>query len=386
MEEVMYNNENKFIENDIDANVEKRNELIEAIKAIAAMEDSQIDMREVSAIKKRWNRIPSWESAYEQQLEEEFDKYINEINAKRSEISASNQNAKEALIREVEELLPEAGKKSAAVRINELMDEWKAIRSAGREIDEELWQKFSSARKAFFDARHKYFDEMKERFEEVKQIKEELIAKAAEYSDSKDVEKTSEIYQELMQKWKEAGSAGREADDDLWERFTAARQAFFDYRKTYYDELHEVYAANSQKKEALIAEAKEVLAKEEYSKADTEFMKDLNVRWKEIGTCGRYRDERIWRKFRDVMDKYFDGLKKINDEKHENWLKRMEEAKERKIELIEDQKRQIARLEQLNKELLGSSAIEENEARIEDKKEFIAKLEEEIADIEKSIG
>ena len=78
-------------------------------------------------------------------------------------------------------------------------------------------------------------------------------------------------------------------------------------------------------------------------------------------------------------------LKRINEEKHENWKQRMEDAKVRKQELINDQESQINRLEHLTKELLGESAIEEVEAKIEDKKQLIDKLKEEIADIDNTL-
>ena len=377
--------DNRYIDNDIDTNIERRKELIEIIKEMSSKDDSEIDMRELSSLKKRWNRIPSWDSAYEAQLEEEFDQYVGVIEGKRHEIQANNQKAKQDIIKEAREVMNIEDQRESIDKMSSLMERWKAVRSAGREVDEVLWQEFSAIRKEFFDKRRQYFDELKEKFAAAKAVKEELITKAAEYAKSTDVEKTSEIYRELMQKWKEAGSAGREHDDDLWERFSLARQPFFDYRKTYYDELKKQQAEYATKKDELIKKAKEISEKGEYTREDTAAMKELNVLWKEVPTCGRYRDERLWRKFKGLMDGYFMELKRINEEKHENWKQRMEDAKVRKQELINDQESQINRLEHLTRELLGESAIEEVEAKIEDKKQLIDKLKEEIADIDNTL-
>lgn len=64
----------------------------------------------------------------------------------------------------------------------------------------------------------------------------------------------------------------------------------------------------------------------------------------------------------------------------------MMDARSRKQELVQNQKRQIKRMQDEMVGLLGQRAIDEMEERIEEKKEFIQQLEEELADIEKRLN
>ena len=115
-------------------------------------------------------------------------------------------------------------------------------------------------------------------------------------------------------------------------------------------------------------------------------MKDLNVEWKTIGSCGKDKEDQVWKEFREIMDAYFNGLKQWNEQKHQQWRQRMMDARSRKQELVQNQKRQIKRMQDEMVGLLGQRAIDEMEERIEEKKEFIQQLEEELADIEKRLN
>ena len=86
------------------------------------------------------------------------------------------------------------------------------------------------------------------------------------------------------------------------------------------------------------------------------------------------------------MDDYFDGLRNWNNQKAEQWHQRMLDARKRKQDLIQKQKQMITRMEQDMVGLLGERAINEMAEAIEDKKVFIAELEEQLADIEEAIN
>ena len=110
------------------------------------------------------------------------------------------------------------------------------------------------------------------------------------------------------------------------------------------------------------------------------------MQWKQIGSCGKDHEDQIWKEFRSVMDAYFDGLKEWNEQKHAQWHQRMVEARTRKQELIQNQKRQIQRMKEEMVGLLGQRAIDDMQDRIEEKEDFIAQLEAEVEDIDKTLS
>lgn len=371
---------------DFDVDIEQRKALIEEAKQIEDTGDWSALNRELSDLQRRWRRIYYWESAYEDTLEEEFDALIDKFYAKRRELYASVEETKKDLIKQAKALTNSTDWNRATEAMKDLMTQWKAAGSAGKEKDDVLWEEFNAARNTFFDRKHTHWEDMQTKFEQARKVKEELIEEAQKLEDSTAWQASGNAFKELFARWKEAGSAGREYEDDLWNAFHASRQKFYAARDAYYDELHEKQDALYQQKEELLAKAKEIAENTLFTREDTAAMKQLSVDWKAVGFTGKERDDEIWKAFRDVMDTYFAGLKQFNESKHAQWRQRMEDRRMRKTELIQEQKRQIQRIERDMVALLGERAIEDAKERIADKEDFIKTLEAEIEELDKALA
>lgn len=383
----MYQENDDMLEvNDFDEDIHRREALIEEAKNIPATADWNEVMRQVNDLRRRWRRIHFWDSAYEEKLAEEFDSYIDAFYAKRNEIYQSAQKLKEDLIAQAKKTALSQEWNQATEEMNALMAQWKASGSAGKEKDDALWEQFNAARQEFFDRKHAYWTELKGKFENARQVKENLIEQAAALEDSEEWQKTSEKFRHLMDEWKAAGSAGRDHEDALWEKFNASRQKFYEKRNAHYEALHAEQAGHYEAKKKLVDQAKEIAELKEYTRENTKTMKDLGVEWKTIGSCGKEQEDQIWKEFRSIMDAYFDGLKQWNEQRHQQWRQRMQDARTRKLELIQNQKRQIQRMKEEMVGLLGQRAIDDMQDRIEEKEEFITKLEAEVADIDQTLS
>src|ERR1700722_4846850 len=98
-----------------------------------------------------------------------------------------------------------------------------------------LWKRLSAARNAFAKRRKAYFATLEEEREGIKTRKEDLVRQAEELSSSTDWAGTATAYRELMRSWKQAGRADRATEDELWNRFKAAQDAFFAARSDVLD-------------------------------------------------------------------------------------------------------------------------------------------------------
>ena len=379
----MYNDE--LLVDDFDADIKYREELLEEIKALDPNADWSESMKKVNSLQKKWKRINYGESAYEDKLEEEFQACVDAFYAKRKEGYAANAANKEALVEEAKKLSLSTQWNKTTEKMNELMAQWKASGSAGKDKDDELWAAFNEARQKFYDAKRAYWNDMKEKFASAKEVKEKLIEEAKELANSDEWNKTAEKFKGLMDQWKAAGNAGRDFDDKLWIAFNEARQTFYDNRNAHYEEMRAKHAACYEEKKALVEKASSITSSQTYTRENTEAMKELSAQWKKIGFSGKDKEDNIWKEFRGIMDEYFDGLRKFNDQKHENWLNKLKDSRARKAENIANQKRQIKRLEDDIVGLLGERAIRETEEKIEEKKAFIAQLEKEIEELDKTI-
>ncbi|MEQ4208639.1 DUF349 domain-containing protein [Actinopolymorpha sp. B9G3] len=193
---------------------------------------------------------------------------------------------KSDIAEEAEKLAAGSDWRHGVGRFRELLDQWKALPRLDKPTDDELWRRFSSARTAYTRHRKQHFTELNARREDSRQVKEELAAEAESLADSTDWGRVSARYRELMRRWKAAGPAPRDVEDQLWKRFRAAQDRFFTARNTTFAEQEAEFETNLTQKEALLTEAEALLPVRDQRSA-REAYRDILARWDRIGRVPR---------------------------------------------------------------------------------------------------
>jgi Domain of Unknown Function (DUF349) len=147
---------------------------------------------------------------------------------------ARNGREKQALLEAARSAAQSTDWKSGSEKMKDLMQRWKNIGPADKEQDQTLWEQFNAVRQGFFDRRNAWFEQMKQAHEHNRGVKLGLLEQAERYSGSSDWKNTSALMRELMEQWRGVGSAGQEFDDELWRRFQAARQLFYDSQDRFF--------------------------------------------------------------------------------------------------------------------------------------------------------
>jgi hypothetical protein len=194
--------------------------------------------------------------------------------------------AKEALVAEAEELAVSEQWRPAGERLRALVDIWKGLPRLDRKADDELWHRFSQARSSFSKRRKSHFAALDGQREETRRRKEKLIAEAEALSGSSDWVPTAARYRDLMQEWKAAGRAQRDAEEDLWARFRAAQDVFFQARAAAFAERDAEQRDNLAAKELLAAEAEKLLPITDVKSARVA-LRSIGERWEAIGHVPR---------------------------------------------------------------------------------------------------
>jgi len=292
-----------------------KEELLQKAKELVESEDLSNILSQVRNLKKQWRRTGSEddESYYDKQLSDEFYGYIDKLTARESEIFASVEEKKNDIINKAKALLVNPNYKKATVQMNELFDEWKEAGRADKEKDDELWEQFREVRNQFFANKKAYFEGLSETFSQNQAAKEALIEKAKEANKLENFKEITGIMNDLMEQWKQTGSAGRDHDDELWSAFSAERKAFFKNRNAYYEGLRQTFAERAEKKREIIADAKKCLARSEFTEEEIEEVKGLRARWKEVGNAGRDHEDELWNEFNSILNKYFENLRFYKD-------------------------------------------------------------------------
>lgn len=167
--------------------------------------------------------------------------------------------AREAIAAEAEKLAGSTQWKAAGDRFKELMEQWKALPRFDKKAEQAIWERFSAARGIFDKARRAHFAELDAARSQALLVKSQLVAEAQALSGSTDWAETARAFRGLMDRWKAAPRASRDAEDKLWAQFRAAQDTFFDARNALHASRDADQHRNQSAKEDLIAKAEGLL-------------------------------------------------------------------------------------------------------------------------------
>ncbi|MER8184326.1 DUF349 domain-containing protein [Kitasatospora sp. NPDC094015] len=209
-----------------------------------------------------------------------------ERRAARAKAQDETRTAKEALVAEAEQLAESTQWREAGDRLRALVDSWKALPRLDRKSDDELWHRFSHARSVFSKHRKAHFAALDTERDQARAEKEKLVAEAEALSGSTEWGATAAAYRELMTRWKAAGRAQRDAEEELWARFRGAQDVFFQARSATFSERDAEQGENQKLKEALLVEAEAILPITDL-KAAKAALREVNERWEAVGHVPR---------------------------------------------------------------------------------------------------
>lgn len=271
-------------------------------------------------------------------LDEQADVRREERKASREQVRAEALTAKEAIVEEAERIATEATHwKSSGERLQQLLEEWKAAPHGDRATEATLWKRLSAARTAFAKRRKAYFATMEEERSEVRERKEALVARAEELSSSADWSATASAYRELMNSWKDAGRADRATEDELWKRFRAAQNTFFEARSAVLSAKDHQLRDHATAKEQLLAEAEAILPITD-AKSARNAIRSIHQRWDSTGAVPREAAERLESGLRKIDE----AVRKAEDRE---WRRSSPEALSRARDTVEQIRKTIGQLE-----------------------------------------
>jgi hypothetical protein len=136
----------------------------------------------------------------------------------------------------------------------------------------------------------------------------ERLAASTRYAES------AQGFRDLLERWKSAPSAGQMRDRELWRRFAAAREAFYEQRNRAYAERARERTATVERKEALIAES-EALAGSDDGRTIGDALERLMTEWKAAGHAGRDQEQALWERFSASRRAAFDRRRSMAAER-----------------------------------------------------------------------
>jgi hypothetical protein len=144
--------------------------------------------------------------------------------------------------------------------------------------------------------------------------KAELVAKAEsiviENNNWKDA---TQRFRELTEQWKTLGFIDKKRNEELWTKFEAIKNSFFEKKREHQDDIDKEMLQNLDLKMEIVEKA-EALTDSENWKETTEQYKQLLEEWKNTGRTIQEKNEILWQRFISAKNIFFDRKKIHSDQ------------------------------------------------------------------------
>ena len=249
--------------------------------------------------------------------QEETNKVIaiyNELVKKEPRLLVSPYDEKKAIIEKARKLLDKKEIIAASRELDRLSDEFrKAGRAGSKEQDDELWNEFRQVKDEFYAKKRAYFEELDKANAEKRAKKESIIERAKEIVNNvENIREANAQMDALRKEWKEVGYSGK-GDDYLWKEFAKVMDEFQEKKKERHGEMLKLFEERAAKKEELIKRARILLANSEFTDEEVEKVKALRNEYKAIGFAGKDKDDDLYQRFNEIIQKYFEEMKFYKD-------------------------------------------------------------------------
>lgn len=278
-------------------------------KAFHTIQDLFLRWKEIGPVAKDQNEA-IWEkfSSIKKKITDQFHEHVDNLKSNEQE----NYATKQALCKELEELVagPYDSNRNCDLALNKLRDiqeRWRKAGFAPKSVSEEIFSRYRQLCDNVYRKRREFFKVQDSILEGNYKKKLELCKKAEEVQDSTDWNSTSDLLKSLQKEWKTIGSVPRKHSDDIWKRFRAACDKFFENKAQHASGQEAQYAENLVKKQALIAELKSEVTPED-EKEHLKLIKEYQTRWSEIGFVSAKEKDAINNEFTKLIDQHFDKL------------------------------------------------------------------------------
>lgn len=332
------NNYFKNLKKDLQANLQKRLELIEELKGLIDVEENiNTTYKHFKDIQERWREagpIPRdgyntvWNN-YHHHVENFYD-FLHLNREFRDLDFKHNLEQKLKIINRAEELANEDNVNKAFRELQLLHKMWKEDTGpVAKEYRDDVWDRFSTATKVIHDKRAEYQKEIEKDFEKNLELKNEITNRIKELAEN--TKNSHQAWQQgikalekLREEFFKAGKVPAKNNDESWTNFKEAVRNFNRKKNQFYKNQKKEQFTNLAKKQELIKIAEENKDSDDFEVV-TPLMKKIQNEWKQIGHVPRKDSDKIWKQFKAACNHYFDRFHASRNKASEDEVKNLEE-------------------------------------------------------------
>ena len=296
---------------DFKKNLEAKQKFCEFAEKLSENDNVVEAFRELQKLHEQWKEFGPVAKEFRDSIWERFKAATSVINKKyqayfedQKEKQQENLEEKTKLCEMTEAIASKEVKSSNEWNtLSAEIEEIQTIGFATRKENQKIYDRFRAACDKFFERKREYYAQFKDTMNENMEKKLSLIEQAEALKDSKEWKKTTEALIALQKQWKEIGAVPRKKSEQLWKRFRAACDSFFNERDAQAKPENDYYG-NLKAKKALIEEIKAYELSEDAA-ANLAAAKEFAAKWQGIGFVPFKEKENIQAAYNEAFKSKF---------------------------------------------------------------------------------
>lgn len=304
---------------DFKKNLDQKINICEASEALAEKEDVIEAFKGLQALHDEWRAIGPVAKELREDLWTRFKNASTVINKKHQqhfeslkENEQKNEKDKEDICVEIEAMNLDALKSfnewdEKTKEVIALQGRWKEIGFASRKMNNVLFDRFRKSCDDFFQHKAEYFKAIKDEMSLNLEKKKSLCEKAESLKDSTEWKNTTDVFISLQKEWKTIGPVSKKYSDQVWKRFIAACDYFFEQKEKQTSSQKQLETTNLESKKAVVAKLESIDESLEATEA-VKLVHQLMDEWREIGHVPFKEKDKIYKEYQAALDKNFARL------------------------------------------------------------------------------
>lgn len=312
----------KQLEDAKETNLLQKQHILEQMRVLSEnSDDITSNINEFRALQQKWKTIGHVPATKTNDLWKQYNLYqesfwdLVKINNELREYDfRKNLEAKTLLCEAAEKLVSDENVLNAFQQLQLLHEEWHNIGPVSRELRDNIWNRFKSATSEINRRQQSHFDELRAGEEENYNAKIALCEKleAIDFSKIDSYKAWDEAGKSILaiqDEWRLIGFAPRKVNQQVYDRYRKACDAFFDAKNKFYRESKQVLNENLNKKKQLCERAEALKDSTDWKQTGAEFVK-LQKEWKQIGPVPKKISDEVWKRFIKACDYFFEQKNK----------------------------------------------------------------------------
>lgn len=342
-------------EYDLRKNLECKTQLCEAAEALAERTDIVAAFRDLQQLHEKWSEIGPVARDIREALWNRFKEASTVINKKHQDYfdqihkqEEENLQIKTALCEKLEAIdtTTLTGFKQwdeMTQQVTAIQEEWRKVGYAPRKSNQQIYERYRAACDKFFEQKSAFYKQVKSDLQKNLERKRSLCGEAEALKDSTDWKATTEKMVALQKQWKEIGAIPHKYADDLWKRFLAACDYFFEKKKENFADQRQEENENLKKKKEIIEKIEALTADD--VKTAQETLRTLIAEFNAVGFVPFKEKNKIQDRFKKVVDEQFDKLNvDVTNRRLDVFKSNLEDIEAKGADKLADERRRLLRI------------------------------------------